>query len=171
MCLACMPVCTPHHIWARSWWDSWWGSGTAYTLWPHEARHCPASGGTKGPLHQRKVRQWLWGFYLGTAVRILLASMWRSVPPSKDMPPETISDPPPKRPCWMMLEAARCSLFHACHAWCEPVLIYEENGAPMLPYWPDYNTNSVKLQGYQCADCVPLIILSSAVVHVWKGKP
>ena len=28
--------------------------GTAYTLWPHEAGHCPAPGGTRGPLQQRR---------------------------------------------------------------------------------------------------------------------
>ena len=38
--------------------------GPAYTLWPHEAGRCPAPGGTRGPMHQRKVWQPLWGFYL-----------------------------------------------------------------------------------------------------------
>ena len=35
-------------------------SGTAYTLWPHEAGHFPSPGGTQGPLHQRKFWQWVW---------------------------------------------------------------------------------------------------------------
>ena len=41
-----------------------------------------------------------------TAVRVPLASTWRFVRPSKDMPPQTITDPPPNRSCWMMLQAA-----------------------------------------------------------------
>ena len=31
--------------------------GTDYTLWPHEAGDCPAPVGKQGPLHQRKVWQ------------------------------------------------------------------------------------------------------------------
>ena len=41
-----------------------------------------------------------------TAVKVLLAMIWRSVRPSKDMPPQTNTDPPPNRWCWMMLQVA-----------------------------------------------------------------
>lgn len=34
---------------------------TADKLQPHEIRHCPAKEGTKGPLHQNMVYQWVWG--------------------------------------------------------------------------------------------------------------
>ena len=41
-----------------------------------------------------------------TAVRVPMAMTWRSVRPSKDMPAQTINDPPPNQSCWMMSQAA-----------------------------------------------------------------
>ncbi|AWP08061.1 Hypothetical protein SMAX5B_010752 [Scophthalmus maximus] len=40
-----------------------------------------------------------------TAVMVLLAMTWRSVRHSKDMPPQTITDPPPNWSCWMLQAA------------------------------------------------------------------
>ncbi|CAB1318779.1 unnamed protein product [Coregonus sp. 'balchen'] len=43
------------------------------------------------------------------AVRLPLASTWRAVRPPKEMPPHTMTDPPPNRSCWRMLQAAERS--------------------------------------------------------------
>ncbi|CAL8326987.1 unnamed protein product [Lota lota] len=43
------------------------------------------------------------------AVRLPLASTWRTVRPPKEMPPHTMTDPPPNRSCWRMLQAAERS--------------------------------------------------------------
>ena len=42
-------------------------------------------------------------------VRLPLASTWRAVRPPKEMPPHTMTDPPPNRSCWRMLQAAERS--------------------------------------------------------------
>lgn len=85
--------------------------GTAYTLWTHEARHCTAPGGTQSPLLPAygltialRISSWY-----QTEVRVPLAMSWRSVQPSKDIPPQTINDPPPNWSCLMMSQAAYCS--------------------------------------------------------------
>jgi len=73
--------------------------------------------------------------YLMT-VRVPLASTWRAVRPSKEMPPHTITDPPPK--CWRMLQAAEGSpwrlqtLSRLSRAQCELALIREEHRAPLV---------------------------------------
>jgi len=46
------------------------------------------------------------------AVRVPLASTWRAVWRSKEMPPHTITDPLPKPSCWRMLQAAERSPRH-----------------------------------------------------------
>ena len=112
-------------------------SGAAYTLWSNEVGHCPAPG---SPLHQRKVWQWVWGFHL-TAFRVPLASRWRFVRPSKDMPPQTITDQHQNGHAeWCCRQHNLCNgvsrLFsldlHLSRANCEPALICEENMAPMV---------------------------------------
>ncbi|CAL8345366.1 unnamed protein product [Lota lota] len=42
-------------------------------------------------------------------VRLPLASTWKAVRPPKEMPPHTMTDPPPNRSCWRMLQAAERS--------------------------------------------------------------
>ena len=68
------------------------------------------------------------------AVRLPLASTWRAVRPPKEMPPHTMTDPPPNRLCWRMLQAAERSPRHlqtvTC-AQCEPAFICEEHRAPV----------------------------------------
>ena len=56
----------------------------------------PAYGRTKG----RRISS----LYL-TAVRVPRFMTWRSVRPSRDMPPQTITDPPPNLSRWTMLAA------------------------------------------------------------------
>uniref|UniRef100_A0A8C8ENK6 DAN domain-containing protein n=1 Tax=Oncorhynchus tshawytscha TaxID=74940 RepID=A0A8C8ENK6_ONCTS len=66
------------------------------------------------------------------AVRLPLASTWRAVRPHKEMPPHTMTDPPPNRSCWRMLQAAERSPRRlqtpsrlSC-AQCEPAFICED---------------------------------------------
>ena len=68
-------------------------------------------------------------------VRLPLASTWRAVRPPKEMPPHTMTDPPPNRSCWRMLQAAERSPWHlqtvtsvTC-AQCEPAFTCEEHRA------------------------------------------
>ena len=71
------------------------------------------------------------------AVRLPLASTWRAVGPPKEMPPHTMTDPPPNRSCWRMLQAAERSprrlqtLSRLSRAQCEPAFICEEHRAPV----------------------------------------
>ena len=71
------------------------------------------------------------------AVRLPLASTWRAVRPPKEMPPHTMTDPPPNRSCWRMLQAAERSprrlqtLSRLSRAQCEPAFICEEHRAPV----------------------------------------
>ncbi|XP_062273108.1 uncharacterized protein LOC133978798 [Scomber scombrus] len=74
---------------------------TAYTHWPHEAGHCPAPGGTQGPLHQEEPRDHC------TSVR--------SDNPSED--------------CIPVPNSSQVTVGNDME--CEPAVIYEENGAPM----------------------------------------
>ena len=71
------------------------------------------------------------------AVRLPLASTWRAVRPPKEMPPHTMTDPPPNRSCWRMLQAAERSprrlqtVTSVTCAQCEPAFICEEHRAPV----------------------------------------
>ena len=66
------------------------------------------------------------------AVRVPLVSTWSAVWPSKEIPPQTITDPLPNRSCWRMLQAAERSPRHHQTLSClscaqgEPDLISEE---------------------------------------------
>jgi hypothetical protein len=59
------------------------------------------------------------------------------VRPPKEMPPHTMTDPPPNRSCWRMLQAAECSpwclqtVTSVTCAQCEPAFICEEHRAPV----------------------------------------
>uniref|UniRef100_A0A673Y201 ADAM metallopeptidase with thrombospondin type 1 motif 2 n=1 Tax=Salmo trutta TaxID=8032 RepID=A0A673Y201_SALTR len=70
-------------------------------------------------------------------IRLPLASTWRAVRPPKEMPPHTMTDPPPNRSCWRMLQAAERSprrlqtLSRLSRAQCEPAFICEEHRAPV----------------------------------------
>ena len=71
------------------------------------------------------------------AVRLPLGSTWRAVRPPREMPPHTMTDPPPNRSCWRMLQAAerspRClqTVTSVTCAQCEPAFICEEHRAPV----------------------------------------
>ena len=77
-----------------------------------------------------------------TAVRVLFAMTWRSMQPSKEMPPQTITDPPPNQSCWMMSRAVLPSPWHlqtlsclshvqwrTCQFWCPTQMPVELHGA------------------------------------------
>ncbi len=72
---------------------------------PHETRYYHAPGGTHEHCTSIGCALRISSWYL-TTVRVLLAKMWSSVRPSKDIPPQTITDPLPKQSCLMMLQAA-----------------------------------------------------------------
>lgn len=68
-----------------------------------------------------------------TAVKVPLASTRRAVRPYQEMPPQTMTDPPPSWSCWMMLQAAWSSpqclqtVVLVTSAQCEP-----EHRAPVV---------------------------------------
>ncbi|XP_073327814.1 prostaglandin D2 receptor 2-like [Pagrus major] len=71
-----------------------------------------------------------------TAAWVPLAMTWRSVRPSKDIPPQIITDPPPNRQddvtgSKMSTMASPDSFMPVTCAQCEPALIWEENRVPM----------------------------------------
>ena len=99
-------------------WIQVWGAGRPVhsinafimqELLTHLSHMCPSI-----VMHQRELRAHctsIWshnGSHL-MAVRVPLASTWRAVRPSKEMPPYTITDPPPNQSCWRMLQAAEHS--------------------------------------------------------------
>lgn len=79
-------------------------SSRSCLLSPHKTEYCVAPGGTQNPLHQCKGLR----FYPDTKSQSgcrCLTHRGLCVP---SLPLQTITDPPPKRSCWIMLRAALC---------------------------------------------------------------